>query len=132
MSQTIPHCLNKVEMRSLIDYCVSRTPITDEYLAKCVEHAEAWAYEIIGMNYIFAHLLERARRDGHDTKVLLDSFYQIESSGRMFFHIQELNGDFLEFMLRTISDRNLTLEEKLVEIQTKLSARQYGGLVTQR
>ena len=65
--------------------------------------------------------------DGVD---LIESFYNLEN--QIFFDIQELDSEFVNFMVRNSRDTDLTLEEQLISLLEKLSDHDYNQTLRYR
>lgn len=121
-------CLTKDQTGELIAHLVEGKNIEDEDFSSCVEMAKAWECELVALSYLFANIVERVRRDGGDTSHLIQTFFSISESYHLNFEIQGFNAEFNDFLLRSLSIPALQLEEKLIEVQTKLVERRYNEI----
>lgn len=120
-------CLNKSDVRSVIDERTGLSSIKDEHLKSCIEGAKNWSLAVSSLNYLFAIVLERKKKLGHDCDEAIQAYSQL--SEEMNFEIQTHTMEFLDFMLRNISDRSLSLEDRLIRIQTNLSNFEFSKTV---
>lgn len=116
-------CLSKSEIRYLIDEQLGLLSIIDPTLKAAVENSRAWLDELISMNYLFAQVLERKKKMGQDCATAIARYHT--SADEMYFGIQEHTPEFLDYMLKNVSDRDLSLEDRLIRIQTNLSNHEY-------
>jgi hypothetical protein len=119
------HCLNRDELRKLIDFKVDDQIVEDESLKVLIENAIYWEDEIFGLNYFFSQILERKNKGGQDCLKLIEFFYALEDE--MAFNIQEFDSTFIDYMLRNMRDQTLSLEDDLIRLQNNLSDYKYYG-----
>lgn len=118
------HCLSKDELRQLLDLKAENLAIENDELRIRIELADNWQDEVGAHTYLFSQILERRVKDGHDCARLIQKLYALPEVMSIF--IQELDSDFVEYMLANIRDRNLSLEEELVELQNRFREHDYG------
>jgi hypothetical protein len=121
------YCLNKDELKQLIEYKAEGANVNDESLKTLIENAECWLDEVGGLTYLFSHVLDKRVRSGQDCAAFIETLYTLEDS--MSFQIHECDYEFVDFMLRNLRDDSLTLEEELVELQSHLSRNEYGRVI---
>src|SRR3990172_13198847 len=117
------HCLSKDELQQLLDLRANNVAIEVDELRIWIELAETWQEELGALTYLFSHILERRAKGGLDCAGLIKIFYELPEV--MSLHIQEFDADFVEYMLRNIRNKTLTLEEELVGLQTRLREYNY-------
>lgn len=117
------HCLSKDELRQLLNLKADNLAIETDELRIRIELADNWQDELGALTYLFSHILERRAKGGLDCAGLIKMFYELPEV--MSLHIQEFDSDFVEYMLRNIRDKSLTLEEELVGLQNRLREYDY-------
>jgi len=117
------YCLNKEELRQLIELKANNVNIEDRNLQIRVENAENWQDELGALSYFFSHILERKHKCGENCQNLIKTFYHLEEM--MFFRLQEFDWKFIEYMLKNLRGNSTSLEEKLIELQNNMSEYRY-------
>lgn len=117
------YCLNKEELRQLIELKANNVDIEDRSLQIWVENAENWQDELGALSYFFSHILERKYRFGENCQNLIEIFYHLEET--MFFRLQEFDWKFIEYMLKHLRGDSISLEEELIELQNNISEYKY-------
>lgn len=120
------YCMNKDELRNLITYKLDNVEIDNEEFAIRLENAADWQEELYAVVYLFTHILEKKKQDGEDYIRAIEKLYELETE--MFLRIQQCDVEFVDYMLRDLRQRQLTLEEEVIRIQGNLASRQYGTL----
>jgi hypothetical protein len=113
------YCLNKEQLRQFVDFIANDLSIDDENLRLLVENAANWQDELGCLTYLFAMILERKGKQGEDCERLIGLFYRLTE--QMYVDIQEFDYRFIEELLRNIRNKELSLEEELIEIQNHIS-----------
>ena len=72
-----------------------------------------------------SHLLLRRKKSGEDALKLLDALYALDTT--MWITIQEMDSEFVSFMLRNLSDSSIDLEEQLGTLQSRLMSFDYDS-----
>jgi hypothetical protein len=116
-------CLTKAELRELIEARIADTAIEDESLRIWVNNAESWADELAGLNYFVSHILERKKKLGESTDSILDVFFDMDE--HMAVVLQAFDFRFVDFMLRTVRNDTLSLEEQLIILQNDVGEYRY-------
>lgn len=117
------HCLTTQELRQLIDYTIRHSTLDDTQLQAQIEQAMNWQLELSALTYLFSHILCGKTVDGWDCRSLIRVFYRLDE--QMDFRIQECNFAFIDYMLRNLRRRSLSLEEELVDFQNHLGEHRY-------
>jgi len=117
------HCLSKEELRQLLDSRNGTKEIDDELLQIWVANAESWVDEISGLNYFLSQILERKRQSGEECGPVIDLFFEMEDT--MALTIQAFDLRFVDFMLRCVRDRSMSLEEELIALQNDVGDYRY-------
>jgi hypothetical protein len=112
------HCLNRTELTQLLDFKSGHMEIEDDQLRRRIEDAESWSDELGALTYTFACMLERKTGNGEDCQSYIELLYQL--ADEMFLRIDECNSVFVAHMLRQVRDRNLSLEEELIEFDDSI------------
>jgi hypothetical protein len=117
------YCLNKEQLRQFVDFIADDVNIEDGNLRLLVENAASWQDELGCLTYLFSMILERKGKQGEDCERLIALFYRLAE--QMYVDIQEFDYRFIEYLLKNIRNRELSLEEELIEIQNHLSEFRY-------
>jgi hypothetical protein len=117
------HCLTKEELRELIESRRDDRSITNETLQLWVNSAEGWNDELAGLNYLVSHILERNKKRGDSTEGILDVFFALDQ--RMAIVLQPFDFRFIDFMLRTVRNATLSLEDELIALQDDVGEYRY-------
>lgn len=117
------HCLSKQELKQLLDAKNGVQEIEDELLRIWVANAECWTDELAGLNYFLSQILERKQRSGEDCGPLIDLFFDLEN--QMALIPQAFDLRFVEFMLRRVRNRSMSLEEELITLQDDVGDYRY-------
>jgi hypothetical protein len=117
------HCLTTQELRQLIDYTIRHSTLDDSQLQAQIEQAMNWQLELSALTYLFSQILCGKTIDGWDCRSLIRVFYRLDE--QMDFSIQECNFTFVDYMLRNLRRRSLSLEEELVDFQNRLGEHRY-------
>jgi len=119
------YSLDREELRQLIEYKHNNQPIDDEHLKTIIFNSECWEDELCCINYIFSKILERIVKGGRHGKGLINLLYEIEDS--MFFIIQEVDYNYIEFMMRNNRIIGLSLEEDMIMLQNNYRGHIYDA-----
>jgi hypothetical protein len=117
------HCLTTQELRQLIDYITRHSTIDDGQLLAQIEQAMNWQLELSALAYLFSHILCGKTTDSWDCPSFIRVFYRLEE--QMYFHIQECDFEFIDYMLMNLRRQSLSLEEELVDFQNRLGEHRY-------
>jgi hypothetical protein len=110
----------------LLEYLLQKTPIEDEDFLAFVELSQSWDCELICMNYFFAQILEKRKKLGTPgLQDLIEKLYKIQEEFLVYFSVQELDDAFIDFLVRSASATGVSLEDKLIDVQTSLSEYRY-------
>lgn len=91
------------------------------------DNARRWETQLTCLTYLLAHVIEAELKRGWSTDQaikLVQRLYELQDS--IWLTMQELDSDFISFMFRHIRSKEQTLEDCLLEIQLKLSNRDYA------
>ncbi len=117
-------CLSKRELDLLVDnnWSLSGDDESDN-LVQLLDQCESWENELICFSYFLSQTLERKAKTGMDCQVTLRQTFQ--KSSEMWLTIQQFDAKFIKYLFRNVRDRNVTLEDGLIEVQTKLGQHIY-------
>lgn len=118
------YCLNREELRQLIEFKFSSKEISTDELQIRIGNAESWQDELGALTYLFSLVLERKVHAGEECAGLIGLLYQLVED--MYLYIQECDSTFIDYMLRNVRRASLTLEEELVELQNGMSEYKYA------
>jgi hypothetical protein len=121
------YCLNKDELGNLIQYKANDAEIENESLRSRIDDSECWRGRLGSLTYLFSQILERPSKEGEDCLRLITILYGLPDS--MEFALHECGSGFVDFMLSNIRNRELSLEEDLVEVQTHRGRYEYGTTI---
>jgi hypothetical protein len=119
----VHYCLNREELKQLLDFKTDSVVLESGLLSNRIANAENWQDELCGITYLFSKILEKRLKDGSDCNYLIDVLYSLEEE--MWFHVQECDTNFIEYMLRNIRTIGLSLDEELIELQSKIGNHMY-------
>jgi len=122
------HCMNREELRQFIEFKTDQRIVENNALQVLIDGAESWQDELCCLNYLFSQVLERRLKKGNDHQAeqeCINMLYQL--SEHMSLCIQELDSEFVDYMLKCVRDRSLSLEEELIQIQNKLGEHSYDS-----
>lgn len=121
------YCLDKEELRQLIEYKIDGVAIEDELLKIIVGNAESWIDDLCCLNYLFSHLLDKMVRDGKEGHGLIKTLYEFEEI--MFLKIEEMGHNYIRYMLKNLRNPGLSLEDELVMLQNKIGGYRYESTI---
>jgi len=117
------HCLTKIELKEIINYKLIDTKIYNNSIKILLKKAENWEISLGCLSYFFSMILEKKLHDGEKLYNLIDDFFHMENSLNIF--IQEFDNNFIVHLIRNIREKELTLEDELIRIQTNISEYNY-------
>lgn len=117
------HCLSKEELKQLINARIGGEEIDDELLRIWVSNAECWMDELGGLNYFLSHILERAKKADESCEGIMDVFFELEN--HMALVLQEFDFRFIDFMLKRLRDKSISLEDELIGLQEDVGEYRY-------
>jgi len=120
--------MNREELRQFIEFKTDQRIVENSALQVLIDGAESWQDELCCLNYLFSQVLERRLKKGNDHQAeqeCINMLYQL--SEHMSLYIQELDSEFVDYMLKCVRDRSLSLEEELIQIQNKLGEHSYDS-----
>jgi len=124
------YCLNKQQMTDFLDFIVFNKNMIDEELDIIVDGARIWQDELICFSYLFSMILEKKTKEGFDCHRYIDEIYKLPEE--LFLSIQEFDSDFIRYMMGNMRNDSLSLEEDLVQLQTRLSEYSYDRTICYR
>jgi len=118
------YCLNKRELDLLVDNDWN-LPEDDEFvnLALIQNQCKSWELEMICFSYFLSQTLERKSKTGADCQAILRKTF--EHSSDMWLLIQQFDLKFINYIFRYVRDKNMELEDELIEAQIKLGQHIY-------
>lgn len=118
------HCLRKRELDLLVDNNWTLAEDDDfEELNLLLQQCKYWENELICFSYFVSQTLERKAKTSADCELILRHTFQQPSE--MWLTIQQFDSKFIKYLFRNVRDRNVTLEDGLIEVQTKLGQHIY-------
>jgi len=123
------YCLNSNELLLLLEYKIKDRTIDSESLSQLVDNSYNWQDEISVHTYLYCRLAERLKYTV-DSNEMIDTFYNLPEE--MYLIIQELNAQFIRYMLEGIRRKDMSIEEELVELQRSLRNHDYSRALRYR
>ena len=125
----MPFCLSREELEKLIAVEIDNTIDLedDKSLELWIEHARNWDEQLVGFTYFLAKIFEKKLKKGQTLENLceeLDKTYNLQES--MWFELQEFGPDFIKCLLEAERNAILSLEDQLIQFQSKLCGYEYG------
>jgi len=118
------YCLNRDQIFQVIQNLIESETINDENnLSILLEMAQYWHLELISINYLLSQILERCNKQGKDSVFILNEYYGLQNN--LWLNIEEYNEAFINYLMRNLRDKNLSLEEDLIQIQEKYREYEY-------
>lgn len=118
------YCLNKDELGQFLQSMLAGTPLDGQQLKLVIDSARSWQDELGIHNYLACLLLCRGLDDPKTGREIINLLYGL--SDIMAVYIQELEVDFIQYLLRHLSPDALTsLEDSLVEMHAAWRERNY-------
>lgn len=117
-------CLNREELKILIDSTLDSIQVNEKYLKKIIEDSSSWLCTLGVVNYSFALFLEQKKKLYLDRIEFVQHLYSIDQY--MDFQIHEIEKPLVDFMMSDIPDRQLTLEENLIDLQKRFYNHDYS------
>ena len=119
-------CLSKEEFEKIVDSKSNLNKLGDEdnLLKLLIDNAQNWLDKLVGLNYFLSQILERKLKRNISCDKLIEIVYGLPEE--MWFIIQEFDINFVDYMMRCEYRFNLSLEERLIELQNDLDEYRYG------
>ena len=112
------HCMNKSELNAFITFKTNGEPVNSRDLELRIESSHNWQVELGFLNYLFAQVLERKKREHLDCLEYIICLYELEE--RMYIRIHELDYRFIDYMTLFLRQDNLSLEDELVHLHINM------------
>lgn len=120
--------LNKNETSEFVDIFFLKKEIKGSKITELISDAKYWQLEINLLSYFASIVLEKKRKIHEDSDGIINSLYAI-SQDDVSISFNEIDTDFIDFMLRHIRHNDETLEETLVNISQKMSEYDYSRTI---
>jgi len=117
------HCLSKIELQKVTDHKLANIEFHDHSIKILLEKAENWEISLGFLTYFYSMIIEKKLNDGEGIVDLIDKFYLLENS--LYVIIQEFDNNFVDHLIRNIREKELTLEDELIRLQTNLAEYNY-------
>jgi hypothetical protein len=117
------YCLNVDEIDQILQWYDDRETGICKKLAGELDEALCWNSKIICLALFVARLLNRGQMSINEHKIIIDKIHKIGE--QLYFEIQEVDYNYVDYLLRHIRDSNDSLEETLIKIQDRLSSYHY-------
>ena len=110
------HCLSKEELGELIEDVFENSNHSSMSLRLLALEFDT---QLIGLSLFLVYFLLRSREEKTPDELLriISSFNSLENE--MYFSKEDSGPEFLDFLLRSEREKNLTLEEQLVSLTNR-------------
>jgi len=116
--------LNKEETYSFIDLTCLECAISDQMIQDLIDDATSWQTEIGIISYFASMVLENKRKKGFDCLRLINKLYNLQDV--IALNINEIDADFIHFLLRHVRPEEKNLEDSLTELNQHFSDYDYA------
>jgi hypothetical protein len=116
-------CLSRLDLEEFLSSILDGTE-PNSVLRLLMDNCITYQGYLIGLTYFLAQLIDRRVRKNLSLEHWLENVFSIPD--RMAFELQEIDVDFVDYLVRNRREKSLTLEENLIDIQNRFSAHQYG------
>jgi hypothetical protein len=103
---------------------LNKNPINNAHLSDIIANSECWIDEMQILTYLFSLVLEKKVKGNENCFNIIESLYRWENE--LSLMIQEIDENFVYYLIRSFRCSGLTLEEDLIQIQEGLSEHKYG------
>jgi hypothetical protein len=117
------YCLNKEELTLLLDHKLHGNNLKEEHLIDLIKASQNWTYNLGALNYCFAAILEHWKKNNINCETKIVGLYNL--STQMSLEIHEMNDNLIDHMIHNLPEKNLSLEENLIELQTNVAQYEY-------
>ena len=117
------YCLNKQELNQLIEFKAHGKEVNARKLAVWIEESHDWNVELGCLNYLFAQILEGKRHRNQDWSHMIPLMYNLVND--MYIRIHECDSEFTTYMLMSMRDSNLSLDEQLIILHNDMCDYRY-------
>lgn len=105
-------CLTENQVLQLIDWIENHRKFDDGF-DNIIGNSLSYEFEIGLLNYFLSiALLNRAKHSEANIKQLVEEVYKLPE--RMLIDIQEIDSNFIEFLMKIRPDTSLSIEEELI------------------
>jgi hypothetical protein len=119
------YCMNKEELAQFIDFEYSGKQVQSKELSKLIESSQSWQDELGFMNYLFAKVLSKKVKQKFDNcSGLIALLNPLQE--QMYIQIHQCDHIFVDYMIRFNRDRNVPLEEQLIQFHNHMREYKYG------
>jgi hypothetical protein len=117
------HCLNKEEINFLLDNNWEITEDVSNDLILLLESCKEWHVELICLTYLLSKVLEQKTKDGIECgKILMQA---MAITNKMWLSYQYFDLNFVKYLFRHVRQKEIDLENNLIEIQNRFSEHIY-------
>ncbi len=118
------HCLSKEEIDTLVN---NNWNVDDDNefrdLNLLLSQCKIWENEMVLFPYFLSQVLERRSKMGNDCSSIIQQVFEMPST--MLLSIQGFDAKFIKYIFYYLRDRNLTLQEELIDVQSKFGQHVY-------
>lgn len=117
------YCLSKEELNEVVNHKLLEKKICDHPLELILEKAENWEISFGCLTYFFSMILEKKINSSEKIGNLIEDFFLLENS--LYALIQEFDYTFIDHLIRNMREKELSLEDELIRLQTTFSEYNY-------
>ncbi len=121
------YCLSIDQLKEFISHKLLDEQIDDASLITLLDRAKNWEVSLGFLVYFFSCILEKRVNSDHNIENLIDDFYKLDHI--MNARIQGFDHEFIAHLIRNIREKELTLEDELIRLQTNLAEYNYDKII---
>lgn len=118
------YCLSKAELFALTDSIFYNKTMQDPNLEVLIEKAKTWDISLYCLVYFFSMILENKLNNNESIRTIIEDFYGLDNL--FYVIIQDFDTDFIDFLLKNKREKDIPLEDELIQLQNKLADNKYG------
>ena len=97
----------------------------DDEIMALFDGATNWFFELVCHTYFASQILERIYRSGENPSSWLNILF--EQPYKRWLTLQEFDEDFITFLFVNARNKNISLDDNLLELQNMLNDHHYGS-----
>lgn len=114
-------CVNQSQLEQLIDNKLNNKNVDDRTLADFIANADSWVSKIGIITYILAKVKEK-----YDIQNIIEYFNNIfDFPNHAYIEFQECDSNFITQLLNHNRNREMSLEEELIQIEYRILNHNY-------
>lgn len=122
------YCLDKEELHRFIEIELENGPVYDDErdLKILLDGCYNWDIELICFTLFLSQVLEHRLKSSADQHSTLSGLYELPTEKNIALLLEEIDQDFVRYMLEDVRDHNLSIDENLMEIRLRLGEHLYS------